>query len=103
MSNKIGSSTPVALGLVGKLKGASEQPLTTSVASAAPAAAIDTVRLTGDAVRLQQLDKGSAKSPEIDTQRIAKARAAIASGSYAIDAQQIAAKLTRMDWDLGGK
>ena len=78
----------------------SEQSAATSVASAQPAAAVDKVSLTGDGVRMQQLSKAAAAGPDIDTGRVAAAKAAIANGSYQVNAQSVASKLTRFEWDM---
>ncbi len=103
MPNKIVASTASPLSLLSGIQSARDKTVSNSVAATAPTAAVDKLSLTGDAVRLQQLDQASSLHNGIDMARVTKTRAAIASGSYQIDSKQIAAKLTRMDWDLGGK
>ena len=66
-------------------------------------ARVDSVKLTPDAVQLQHLEASIARIPVADHQRVAKAKQAIANGTYKVDAQKIAAKLTRMEWDLSTK
>ena len=64
---------------------------------------VDSVKLTPDAVQLHQLEKSIASIPVADRERVAQVRQSIASGSYKIDPKAVAAKLTRMEWDLARK
>lgn len=66
-------------------------------------AKIDTVKITPDAVQLQKLETSIAQISVADEQRVAKVRLAIENGTYQVDAQKIAARLARMEWDLAGK
>jgi len=69
----------------------------------APTPPVDKVSLTGDAVRLQQLDRSAAslgKDPPVDGKRVASLRSAIASGRYKVDAEAVAAKMSRLEGDL---
>lgn len=77
-------------------------PANASAPSNSPAPAVDRVSLTGDALRMQQVEKalGETGSTEVDGARVARIRDAIANGTYRIDAQRIAAKMSRMDADL---
>lgn len=70
---------------------------------AANVSRIDSVKLTPDAVQLQQLEARIAKIPVADHQRVAKVKQAIENGTYKIDSQKIASKLARMEWDLSTK
>ena len=64
----------------------------------------DSVRLTGEAANLQALERQlGTQPPDIDMARVEAARAAIANGSYRIDAQQIASKMLALENQLGGK
>jgi negative regulator of flagellin synthesis FlgM len=69
-------------------------------ANSASVQRVDSVKLTPDAMQLHQLEKSIASIPVADLNRVAKVRQAIHSGSYQIDPRKIAAKLTRMEWDL---
>lgn len=100
MTGKIDSLGTVAVGLGSTGKAAADRPAASGVASAAPAAPADKVSLTGDAVRMQQLEKAVAEGPQIDSARVAATKAAIASGRYKVDARTVAAKLTRFEGEL---
>ncbi|TJY62881.1 flagellar biosynthesis anti-sigma factor FlgM [Sinimarinibacterium sp. CAU 1509] len=60
----------------------------------------DSVKLTGQAQLMQQLEQAAAKAPAVDTARVAQVRQALDDGSYTVDAKSIASKLARMEWDL---
>ncbi len=60
----------------------------------------DSVKLTGQAQMMQQLEQTAAKTPAFDTARVAQVRQALDDGSYTVDAKSIASKLARMEWDL---
>ncbi len=66
------------------------------------AAATDSVQLTGDARLLQQVEKDVAASPDIDQAKVSALRQTIAEGRYRPDADAIAGKLLRSEWELGG-
>ncbi|WP_051749037.1 flagellar biosynthesis anti-sigma factor FlgM [Nevskia soli] len=102
MTSKIDSLNPAAINLGAATKAAADKGAGTAVASSAAPAPVDKVSLTGNAVRLQQLAIAASETPEVDTKRINATRSAIASGTYQINAKSIAAKLSRMDWELGG-
>lgn len=69
---------------------------------AAPAAkADDSVKLTESARALTAAQGG--KAPAIDTKRVEQIRAAIADGSYRVDAGKIADGLMAMEGQLNGK
>lgn len=60
----------------------------------------DSVRLTDDAVLVQQAERAAAQASDVDEQRVAQVRQAIADGSYQVDPKAIAARLARMEWEL---
>ncbi|QSX77631.1 flagellar biosynthesis anti-sigma factor FlgM [Agrilutibacter solisilvae] len=63
----------------------------------------DSVRLTGEAEGLQALGRQLGTSPAgIDLAKVQSLRAAIADGSYQIDAEQIASRMIDLDRQLGG-
>jgi negative regulator of flagellin synthesis FlgM len=69
----------------------------------AAAAAADSVRLTGEAEGLQALERQLGAAPAgIDLARVNALRAALADGSYRVDAQQVADRMLRLERDLGG-
>lgn len=100
MTSKIDSLGTVAVGLGPACKAAADRPAAAAVTSTAPAPPVDRVSLTGDAVRMQQLDKAVAQAPKVDAARVANAKAAIAGGRYQVDARSVAAKLSRFEWDM---
>ncbi|MEO0998160.1 MAG: flagellar biosynthesis anti-sigma factor FlgM [Pseudomonadota bacterium] len=60
-----------------------------------------TVNITSNAQLLGELDKALAGSSPVDPARIEAIRDAIASGSYEVDADKIAAALLRFERGLG--
>jgi negative regulator of flagellin synthesis FlgM len=71
-----------------------------SSAPVAAATATDTVRLTGDAVSLHQLDQTLAKVPVVDQGRVAAIKQALSEGRYALDPAAIADRLSHFEWQL---
>lgn len=65
---------------------------------AAPAA--DSLRLTGEAAGLQALQRELAGPADIDLARVNEVRAAIADGSYKVDAQEIAGRMLALESEL---
>jgi negative regulator of flagellin synthesis FlgM len=58
------------------------------------------VALTGMALAMVEAQQIAEKTPDIDEQRVAEIRDAIASGSYNIDADRIASLLLKLDNDF---
>lgn len=79
---------------------AARAPASGGAPVAAPAA-IDSARLTGEAAELAQLQQDIAQNPAMDVARINAVRAALESGSYRIDPQEIAARLIQLERELG--
>lgn len=52
--------------------------------------AVDTVQLSGDAHDLQQTERKARSGPVEDTARVAEIKAAIANGTFRIDAYRVA-------------
>jgi negative regulator of flagellin synthesis FlgM len=102
MTSKIDSMSPTLVSLGGATKAGADKASGSAVASGAPAAPVDKVSLTGNAVRLQQLSQAASEAPVVDTKKVNATRSAIASGTYRVDSKSVAAKLSRMDWELGG-
>ncbi|MBL6751984.1 MAG: flagellar biosynthesis anti-sigma factor FlgM [Nevskia sp.] len=105
MTAKIDSSAASTVNTAGAVRPAADAAATAGIASVAAPAAVDRVSLTGDALRMQQLEKAIAASAgtEVNDARVAQIRSAIAAGTYRVDAKRVAASLARMEWDLGGK
>lgn len=72
------------------------QGLETSVS----ASRSDTVSLTDTAEQLQSVQQLIEQAPTVDTERVASIRAAIADGSYSIDATQLAQNLLEFEFEL---
>jgi negative regulator of flagellin synthesis FlgM len=100
MTTKIDSLGTVAVSLGSTGKATGERSAATGVASTAPAAPADKVSLTGEAVRMQQLDQAVNDGPQVDSKRVAAVKSALANGSYQVNAQTVAAKLSRFEWDM---
>lgn len=65
--------------------------------SATPPAAADAVSLTDSAQLLVRLEKAIEDVPVIDRERVETIKAAIADGSYAVNAERVAAEVLRME------
>jgi len=104
MTTKITSASSSAIGSLSAPKAGAVRPTPGGSASASGPAAADKVSLTGDAVRMQQLEKSLSESPDnqVDLNRVAAAKAAIANGTYKVDSKAVAAKLSRMESALAG-
>lgn len=61
----------------------------------------DSVQLSGEAAGLASLQRKMAESPGYDAAKVAAVRAALDSGSYRVDPQEIAARLTQLERALG--
>ncbi len=70
---------------------------------AASAGSSDAVALTDTASAIKQAERALADQPAVDSARVERIRAAIADGSYEIDAQRIADKLVDMESSLSGE
>lgn len=62
----------------------------------------DSVHITDSARALAALSQAIQSVPDVDTARVATLQQAIASGSYSIDSEGIAARLLQTEQDLGG-
>lgn len=69
-------------------------------AKAEPASS-DSVSLTDTAARLRKLESSLAQMPEVDSERVASIKQAIADGSYQVDAGNIADKLLNFEASFG--
>ncbi|MGH8506006.1 MAG: flagellar biosynthesis anti-sigma factor FlgM [Stenotrophobium sp.] len=60
----------------------------------------DSIHLTPDALQLHQFEKSIAGLPVANQQRIAAIKASLENGSYHINPQAIASRLTGMEQDI---
>ncbi len=69
-----------------------------SVQAVAPRS--DTVSLTNEATQLQSLQKTIDDTPVVNSERVAALRAAIADGSYTVDANEVAQNMIDLETKL---
>ncbi len=60
----------------------------------------NTVSLTDTATQIQSLQKAISDSSEVDQSRVDAARAAIADGSYKVDATELAQNIINFEQDI---
>lgn len=102
MTHKIDGGLPTVRAPDPSQAAATQRAGTERGQTVAATAATDSVRLTGDAESLQALERQLGTSPAgIDVQRVNALKAAIADGSYRIDAGQIASRMIDLDRQLG--
>lgn len=82
---------------------AAVQPNAAPGKPAAPVVASESVKLTGEAQVMQQVGKAAAAAPEVDMKKVSETREKLRDGSYTINPQTIAAKLTRLEWELASR
>lgn len=73
---------------------------TASTQSAPPTEPQENVQLSPEAQQIQQIAEKLQKSPEVNEDKVAQLKAAIASGSYQVNAQRLAGKMisAAQDW-----
>lgn len=100
MTHKIDGSVPIT-----RPAEATGRPLPAVRAGAersAPVAAAEGIRLTGEAEGLQALERELGAAPAgIDLARVNALKAAIADGSYRVDAQAVASRMLDLERQLG--
>ncbi|SFR43489.1 anti-sigma-28 factor, FlgM family [Marinobacter daqiaonensis] len=67
-----------------------------------PAARGENVNLSQQAKELKQIGQKLESSPEVDDSRVEQIRAALADGSYKVDAEKLAQKMLEMDKSIFG-
>ncbi len=77
------------------LEGASKDQA--SKAPANPPAADTAVKLSSQAQQLQAIEERLRDLPEVDSERVAQIRQAIAQGNYSVDSTRIADKLLNLE------
>lgn len=68
----------------------------------APAARGENVNLSSQAKELRQMGEKLESYPEVDDSRVEQIRAALADGSYKVDAEKVAQKMLDMDKSIFG-
>lgn len=99
MSNKIETYGPQLASASARVRSA-EPGAAAGGERVSGASGSDSVKLTDDAVLLQELERAVNEAPVVDSRRVAETRRALAEGSYRVDPQTVAAKLARMEWEL---
>jgi negative regulator of flagellin synthesis FlgM len=95
MSFKIDQNRPVA-----PVPRAATEAVPRATPAGTSSRADDSVSLTGAGLLAQELTRSLAQAPAVDAGRVAETRAALAEGRYTVDAQQVAAKLLRFEWEM---
>ncbi|SES65763.1 MULTISPECIES: flagellar biosynthesis anti-sigma factor FlgM [Marinobacter] len=87
-------------------KGAAKQPAQPAPAeqakAQAPAARGENVNLSKQAREIRQMGERLESTPEVDDSRVEQIRAALADGSYKVDAEKVAQKMLEMDESIFG-
>ena len=76
-------------------------PSSTTAGSSSALGNSDSVQITPHARLLTSLSQAVQNAPEIDAARVSRLQQAIEAGQYQIDPQQTAARLLRIEQDLG--
>jgi len=79
---------------------ADKQPSDAAATTAAAAQTGDTLTLTDSARSLQKIEDAVAKAPVVDTAKVASVKQAIQSGTYQVNAGQVADKLLQFERGL---
>lgn len=94
------AETQPSSGHVGKTAHAHNKSARVEDTSAQPAPAPrgDNVQLSSHALQIQQLSEKLSSSPEtVDTEKVARLKAAIESGSYNVDSRQLADRMLELE------
>lgn len=100
MSHKIDGGLPVTP-LLRTAAAAARSPVSSS-APTESVPAMDSLRLTGEATSLLNLQRQISDSPAFDEGKVAAVRRALEDGSYRIDAGNIANAMLEFDRQLAG-
>lgn len=71
-----------------------------------PAAAVapgESVKLTGEAQMLAQAGKAASEAPDVDMKKVSELRDKVRDGRYQVNAERVASKLTRFEWELASR
>lgn len=60
----------------------------------------DTVTVTGEATRLQEMEQSLSSSPVVDSEKVARIKQALADGNYQPNPEAIADKMIELEQDL---
>ena len=76
---------------------------TSSATEAEAGGSGDQVSLTSSAALLKELEREIAQLPVVDTRRVEEVQRSLATGTFRVDAPQVADKLMQLELILGGK
>lgn len=100
MTNKIDGGLPMAPVLRTSHAAARTAPATSEPASSVPS--MDSLRLTGEATSLLNLQREIASSASFDADKVASVRRALEDGTYQVNAARIADAMLGLDRQLAG-
>ncbi|MFT4798689.1 MAG: negative regulator of flagellin synthesis FlgM [Candidatus Azotimanducaceae bacterium] len=80
-----------------KPQGAAEQAVSVSQ-SAKPSS--DKVDLSNEAKKLQDIEAGLKRLPEVDRERVSHIKDTLRDGNYSVDPQRLAAKIAQFELDI---
>ncbi len=87
-------------GANGGVQGADKAETTAASAATAASSTADQVTLTGSARTLQKLSEAVAKTPVVNTEKVASVKQSLQNGTYTINAGSIADKLLKFESGL---
>ncbi|AXQ30410.1 flagellar biosynthesis anti-sigma factor FlgM [Solimonas sp. K1W22B-7] len=104
MSSKIENYGPQGPAAAARARQATAaQPNASTGKPAVPVAAGESVKLTGEAQLLAQTGKAASAAPDVDMKKVSEIRDKVRDGRYQVNAERVAAKLTRYEWELGSR
>lgn len=99
MNNKI-EGLPSAVARPSTATPSKSQAGPSSAASAPPAGGSDSVSLSEAAIDLAAISRQLSAAPAVDAAKVAAVRSALESGSYEVDAREIARRLLQQESEL---
>lgn len=98
--NRLNNALPTATGRSGSAQASGDAKASSGSSSASPAAVApqgpasgESVRLSPEAQQLQTITDKLRELPDVDHERVARLKQAVADGSYQVDNQRVASKL----------
>ncbi|MCG8488977.1 MAG: flagellar biosynthesis anti-sigma factor FlgM [Candidatus Thiodiazotropha sp.] len=98
--NSLSSRSLKGTGKSGKAKGSSKAQGGRAAAATSTTGGSDSLNITGDAGKLQELEGRIANMPIVDAQKVEAVQQALANGSFTIDPQTCADKMLAMELSL---
>ncbi|MCG7872315.1 MAG: flagellar biosynthesis anti-sigma factor FlgM [Candidatus Thiodiazotropha lotti] len=98
--NSLSSRSLKGTGKSGKAKGSGKAQGGKAATAASTTGGGDSLNITGDAGKLQELEGRIANMPIVDAQKVEAVQQALANGSFTIDPQTCADKMLAMELSL---